>query len=60
MPDKQFIATMKQVLLELECELTERLSHDIDAERPGIDSAVGRLSFIDAYQQHEMELNTRA
>lgn len=35
------------------------ISHDIDVERPGIGYAVGRISFIDAYQQHEMDLNTR-
>jgi len=59
MPDQGFIQERKQELLDLEHELTERLSHDVEAERPGIDSSVGRLSFIDAHQQHQMDLNAQ-
>ena len=59
MPDQIFINERKRELLDLERELNERLSHDAEAERPGIDSAVGRLSFIDAHQQHQMDLNAQ-
>lgn len=57
MSDQEFIEEMKSELLELQRELEERLSHNKDAERPKMDSAVGRLSFIDAYQQHQISLN---
>jgi RNA polymerase-binding transcription factor DksA len=59
MPDQNFINERERELLDLERELNERLSHDFEAERPGIDSAVGRLSFIDAHQQHQMDLNAQ-
>lgn len=59
MPDQDFVNDRKRELLELARELTEQLSHDKDAERPGIDSAVGRLTFIDAHQQHQMALNAQ-
>lgn len=48
-------ADAKAELAELEQELTRRLEKlNSTDERPKMDSAVGRLSFMDEMQQHEM------
>ena len=48
-------AAAKTELLELERELTQRLEEmDRSDSRPKMDSAVGRLTFMDEYQQHQM------
>ena len=49
------LASIKAELLELERELTQRLEKlDRSDNRPKMDSAVGRLTFMDEYQQHQM------
>ena len=49
------LAAAKAELLELEQELTQRLEElDREDSRPKMDSAVGRLTFMDEYQQHQM------
>ena len=48
---------IEQTLKEREQQLTEALAGmEVSTEAPRMDSAVGRLSFIDAYQQHQMGL----
>lgn len=50
----------EQTLLKLEQELTHYLADKEGTnEGPKMDSAVGRLSFIDAFQQHQMGLHGR-
>jgi DnaK suppressor protein len=53
--DDDPLAEARAELLELEQELTERLA-EIDSKdnRPKMDSAVGRLTFMDELQQHNM------
>ena len=48
-------AAIKAQLLELQRELAERLdAQDRSDSRPKMDAAVGRLTFMDEYQQHQM------
>jgi len=53
--DNGSLATAKAQLHKLEQELLQRLE-DVDRSdnRPKMDSAVGRLTFMDEYQQHQM------
>ncbi len=49
------LATAKAQLHQLEQELSHRLEEtDQSDSRPKMDSAVGRLTFMDEYQQHQM------
>ena len=49
------LTATKSELLELEQELTQRLAEmDSTDNRPKMDGAVGRLTFMDEYQQHQM------
>ena len=49
------LAAAKAELLELERELAQRLEElDRSDSRPKMDGAVGRLTFMDEYQQHKM------
>lgn len=58
MPDDTFLKEAERSLQELEKELVERLQASKESnEAPAMNSAVGRLSFIDAYQQHQMDLH---
>ena len=53
--DNDTLAAAKAELLELERELTQRLEEMRRSDsRPKMDSAVGRLTFMDEYQQHQM------
>lgn len=53
--DNDPLADAKAELLELERDLTRRLENLDNADsRPKMDSAVGRLTFMDEYQQHQM------
>ena len=53
--DNDPLAATKTELLELERELTQRVEEmDRSDSRPKMDSAVGRLTFMDEYQQHQM------
>ena len=53
--DKDPLASAKAELEELERDLTSRLQEmDRTDSRPKMDSAVGRLTFMDELQQHEM------
>lgn len=53
--DNDPLAAIKAALVELERELTERLEEmDRSDSRPKMDSAVGRLTFMDELQQHQM------
>lgn len=53
--DKDPLAATKAGLLELERELTQRLQEmDRSDSRPKMDGAVGRLTFMDEFQQHQM------
>jgi DnaK suppressor protein len=53
--DDDPLAEAKAELLDLERELTQRLEVlDRTDSRPKMDSAVGRLTFMDEMQQHEM------
>jgi DnaK suppressor protein len=49
------LAAAKAELVELEGELTQRLEEmDRSDSRPKMDSAVGRLTFMDELQQYQM------
>lgn len=49
------LAAAREALLQLEEDLTRRLANmDRTEERPGMNTAVGRLTFMDEYQQHQM------
>lgn len=53
--DDDPLAATKAELLELERELKQRLeAMDRSDSRPKMDGAVGRLTFMDEYQQHQM------
>ncbi len=53
--DNDPLAAIRAELLELERELTRRLEElDRSDSRPKMDGAVGRLTFMDEYQQHQM------
>ncbi len=53
--DNDPLAATKAGLLELERELTQRLEElDLSDSRPKMNSAVGRLTFMDELQQHQM------
>jgi DnaK suppressor protein len=53
--DNDPLAATKAELLELERELTQRLEEmDRSDSRPKMDGAVGRLTFMDEFQQHQM------
>ena len=56
MLDREALDSAKRVLLDLEQELRTRLDAAADVAGPAMNSAVGRLSFIDAFQQHQMDL----
>lgn len=54
------LAATKAELVELERKLTERLeAMDRSDSRPKMDSAVGRLTFMDEFQQHQMSEHGR-
>ena len=53
------LADAKAELLELETELTQRLEAMDQDSRPKMDSAVGRLTFMDELQQHKMSEHGR-
>ena len=58
--DNDPLATIKMELLELEGELTRRLQKmDRSGSRPKMDGAVGRLTFMDEFQQHQMSEHGR-
>ncbi len=53
--DKDPLASVKAELEELDRNLTRRLEElDREDTRPKMNSAVGRLTFMDELQQHEM------
>lgn len=53
--DNDPLALAKTELESLELDLTQRLEHIGSTDnRPKMDSAVGRLTFMDELQQHEM------
>ena len=55
MTDNDPLTAIKAQLIELERELTQRLEEmDRSDSRPKMDSAVGRLTFMDEMQQHQM------
>ncbi len=55
MVDREALDSAKRILLELEQELQPRLNTASDAEGPGMNTAIRRLSFIDVLQQHQMD-----
>lgn len=57
MTDSRFRDNADHVLIEMEQELLQRMSAARKNEAPAMNSAVGRLSFIDAFQQHQMDLH---
>lgn len=58
MSDPDPIADAEHVLKDMEKETLERLSAmEASTESPVMNSAVGRLSYIDAYQQEQMSLH---
>lgn len=60
MSDPEFLSEAERILRELEQELEERIAFSKETnEAPGINSAVGRLSFIDAHQQHQMDMHAQ-
>ncbi len=59
MPDNDPLAATKAELLELERELTQRLEEMDSDSRPKMDNAVGRLTFMDELQQHQMSEHGR-
>ncbi len=53
--DNDPLAATKAELVKLEQELTQRLEEMTRSDsRPKMDAAVGRLTFMDEYQQHQM------
>ena len=55
MTNDDFLTTTKQTLEQMEQDLSSRLDElDQTDDRPKMDSAVGRLSFMDEMQQHKM------
>jgi DnaK suppressor protein len=60
MPDADSHAEVERVLRELLRELEDRLAVAEESnEAPAMNSAVGRLTFMDAYQQHQMDLHAQ-
>lgn len=60
MSDQWSLAEAERVLKELENETLERLmANAASTESPQMNSAVGRLTYIDAYQQEQMSLAAR-
>ncbi len=58
MPDEFSNADAELALKELELKISERLRRmEAAVESPQMNSAVGRLSYIDAYQQEQMSLH---
>ena len=58
--DNDPLAATKAALVELERELTQRLEEmDRSDNRPKMDGAVGRLTFMDELQQHQMSEHGR-
>ena len=50
----------ERILKEREKELSERLkAAEESTNAPAMDSSVGRLTYIDAYQQHQIDLHAR-
>jgi len=58
MHDPDFLAEMERTLREVEKELEMRVDDAQESEDPMMNSAVGRLSFIDAFQQHQLDLHS--
>jgi DnaK suppressor protein len=60
MRNPELLAEAERALRTLEQELEERLHEAQESnEAPSINPAVGRLSFIDAHQQHQMDLHAQ-
>lgn len=60
MSDQQSLADAERILRELETKTLERIKENEAAtESPQMNSAVGRLTYIDAYQQEQMSLAAR-
>lgn len=58
--DSDPLAAAKAELLELEAKLSQRLEALNQSDnRPKMDSAVGRLTFMDELQQHQMSEHGR-
>ena len=58
--DNDPLAEARAELLELEQELTQRLEEmNRSDSRPKMDSAIGRLTFMDELQQHQMTQHGR-
>lgn len=60
MTQEDSLSAVKAELVELEQELSERLAEmDRADNRPKMDTAVGRLTFMDEMQQYEMAKHGR-
>lgn len=60
MAQPQALDEAARVLKNLEQELMERITAAKRTnESPAMNAAVGRLSFIDAYQQHQLDLHSQ-
>lgn len=60
MQDHPFAAEAEQTLRELEAEIVERIkANEASTESPQMNTAVGRLTYIDAYQQEQVSLHAR-
>ncbi len=60
MSDQPAISEAQRILKELEAEISERINaNKVSTESPQMNSAVGRLTYIDAYQQEQMSLHAR-
>ena len=60
MSDRDPLAEAKCILKDLEDEIVERLeATEESAEGPVMNSAVGRLTYMDAYQQQQVTLHAR-
>lgn len=60
MSDRLSLAEAESALKELEAETLERIKVAEEmANAPKMDSAVGRLTYIDAYQQQQVALHGR-
>lgn len=58
--DQDKIDAATRTLKELEAETTERIkANEASTESPQMNSAVGRLTYIDAYQQEQVSLHAR-
>ncbi|MEX2169067.1 MAG: TraR/DksA C4-type zinc finger protein [Pirellulales bacterium] len=60
MSDPSFHSEAERTLRELEAEIVQRIhGNEASTESPQMNSAVGRLTYIDAYQQEQMSLHAR-